>query len=123
LRSAIHDKEKKLKSKQGTVALNKQTLIRHEAVLHLMRLTLRRGHVDSREEMSLKVANCFGKGAYFAQNIVQWEGTWVRDRDIETGSQGCFSKVQSWFNDEGVHLAVREYLAGAKEGNDTFQHD
>ena len=114
---AISDMKKKLKSKEVQKTWRNQDITRHEAVLHFMQLSLRRGHIDTREKMALQVANCFGKGVYFARKIVQWEGTWIRSREIEEGRQGCYSKVQSWFNDEGVHLAVPEYLAGAKEGN------
>ena len=113
---AITDMKKKLKSREIRNTPRNQNLTCQEAVLHFMQMSLRRGHVEAREKMAMQVANCFGKGAYFARKIVQWEGTWIRDRKIEEGRQGCYSKVQSWFNDEGVHLAVREYLAGAKEG-------
>jgi hypothetical protein len=32
-------------------------------------------------------------------------------RRIPEGNQGCFVKSSSWFNDEGVEAAVREYIA------------
>ena len=37
-------------------------------------------------------------------------------RNIGEGRKGCYSKTESWLNDEGVQLAVREWLAGATEG-------
>ena len=40
----------------------------------------------------------------------------MRNRNIEEGRKGCYSKTKSWLNDEGVQLAVREWLAGATEG-------
>lgn len=69
----------------------------------------------TREDMSLVVACCFGKGLYFARKVITWEITWKKDRIIEEGRKGCVSKISSWFNDEGVQLAVWEYLAGAGE--------
>jgi hypothetical protein len=44
---------------------------------------------------------------------VEWERTWIQERTISEGKQGCFAKTFSWFNDEGVQLAVREWCAGA----------
>jgi hypothetical protein len=35
---------------------------------------------------------------------------------IEEGRKGCYAKSRSWLNDEGVQLAVRKWLSGAKEG-------
>jgi hypothetical protein len=66
--------------------------------------------------MSYAVARCFGRGLYFARKVVQWELQWMRGEKIEEGKQGCFTKTSSWFDDEGVQLAVREWLAGAGEG-------
>ncbi len=34
-------------------------------------------------------------------------------KEIEEGRQGCHTKSQSWFNDEGVQLAVRECIASS----------
>jgi hypothetical protein len=101
--------------KSRKTALQGQNRTRHEAVLQLMRLTYRRCHRDTREEMALQVAKCFGKGQYFSRKLLQWERAWIRDQHIEEGRQGCFSKVSSWLNDEGVQLAVREYFAGTKD--------
>ena len=41
---------------------------------------------------------------------------WRNERLIPDGRQEHFAKVSSWFNDEKVQLAVREYLAQAREG-------
>ena len=43
------------------------------------------------------------------------EGTWIQERKISEGKQGCNAKVSSWFNDEGVQMAVREWCAGVGE--------
>ena len=32
---------------------------------------------------------------------------------IEEGKRGCFSKIRSWLNDEGVQLAVRKWISGS----------
>jgi hypothetical protein len=110
---AVEDMQKKLRSKNGS-ALQGQNRTRHEAVLHFMRLS-RHENAGTRKEKALSVARCFGKGSFFARKIIHWERTWVSERSIEEGRQGCYSKVQSWLNDEGVQLAIRDYLAGKKD--------
>lgn len=35
----------------------------------------------------------------------------MTDQTIEEGKQGCHIKSQSWFNDKGVQLAVREFIS------------
>lgn len=110
---AIKDLEKKLRSKK--TVLEGQNLTRHRAVLALLYMTQSRRDGDTREELSYNVARTFNKGLYFARRVVEWEGTWMRERYIPEGKRGCFSKVFSWFNDEGVQIAVREWCAGAGE--------
>ena len=34
-------------------------------------------------------------------------------RCIEGKKQGCYTKSHSWFNDEAVQLAVREYISSS----------
>ena len=65
--------------------------------------------------MALYVARPRGRGSYFARKIIARERSWLRSRDIEEGRKGCYSKTKSWLNDEGVQLAVREWLARATE--------
>lgn len=36
-------------------------------------------------------------------------------RCIEEGKQGCHTKSRSWFNDEGVQLAVREFISSSRD--------
>lgn len=117
LHLAIEAMEKKLKSKKEAPCMQGQTRIRHEAVLQFMRLSFAKGSTDTNLDMALTVAKCYGKGSYFARKILQWKHTWILERKIEEGRQGCFSKTASWFNDEGVHLAIREHLAGTKNCN------
>jgi len=62
--------------------------------------------------MARVVARCYGKGVYFAHKIVSWEIEWMESRLISEGRRGCFVKTRSWFNDEGVQNAVREWLQG-----------
>ena len=71
---------------------------------------------EAREQMALYVARSHDRGLHFARKIIAWERSWLRSRDIEEGRKGCYSKSKSWLNDEGVQLAVREWLAGAAEG-------
>ena len=65
--------------------------------------------------MALNVARCFNRGKWFAEKLISWEISWIKHRTIPKGKQGCFQKVKSWLADEGVELAVREYLSGAGE--------
>ena len=109
---AIKDLEKKLRSKKTT--LTGQNLTRHQAVLTLL-YTRSRKEGETREELSLHVSRGFGKGVYFARKLFEWERTWIQERKISEGKQGCNAKVSSWFNDEGVQMAVREWCAGAGE--------
>lgn len=110
---AIEDLEKKLRSKK--TVLEGQNFTRHRAVLALLYMTRTRKGGDTREELSCHVARTFNKGLYFARRVVEWEGIWMRERKIPEGKQGCFVKTFSWYNDEGVQLAVREWCAGAGE--------
>lgn len=51
---------------------------------------------------------------YFARRIVSWEIEWVDGRLIPEGKRGCFAKTRSWFNDEGVQQAIRDWLSNQK---------
>ena len=108
---AINDLEKKLNSKKTVLA--GQNLTRHRAVLQLLRITQLRQEGETREELSYSIARSFNKGRYFARCIVEWEGMWRRERQIPEGKRGCHAKINSWFNDEGVQIAVREWCASA----------
>ena len=112
-REAIEDLEKKLRSKK--TRLEGQNLTRHRAVLALLYTTQSRQGGDTREDLSYHVARAFNKGVYFSRKVVEWENMWIRERKIPEGKQGCFGKTSSWFNDEGVQIAVREWCAGAGE--------
>jgi hypothetical protein len=112
-REAIEDLEKKLRSKK--TVLEGQNLTRYRAVLALLYMTQSRQDGDTREELSYNVARTFNKGLYFARKVVEWERSWIRERKIPEGKRGCFAKTFSWFNDEGVQIAVREWCAGAGE--------
>ena len=92
-----------------------QNLTRHRAVLALLYTTKSRRNGETREELSYQVARAFNKGVYFARKIIEWEGMWIRERIIPEGKRGSHPRTFSWFNDEGVQLAVREWCAGAGE--------
>jgi hypothetical protein len=113
-KEAIDRLEKKLGS--AKTDLIGQNLTRHRAVLAFLKIQRSKQLGETREEQSYMVARCFGRGLYFARKIVEWERQWIRTNKIEEGRQGCFQKTSSWFGDEGVQLAVREWLAGAGEG-------
>jgi len=101
--------QKKLaKKKHG---LNPQNLMRHEAVLGFLKIQQAKSDGETREEMARIVARVFGKGPYFARRLITWEVEWMNDYAIPEGSRGCYAKTQSWFKDEGVQTAVREWIA------------
>ena len=50
-----------------------------------------------------------------SEKLISWEISWKKSRIIPEGKQGCFQKIKSWLTDEGVELAIREYLSGAEE--------
>ena len=115
---AIKDLEKKLRSKKTALAV--QNLTRHRAVLALLYTTQARKEGETREQLSYQVSRSFNKGVYFSRKLVEWEGTCIRHRLIPEGKQGCHAKTSSWFNDEGVQIAVREWCAGAGESEFLF---
>ena len=108
LKAPIADLEKKLRSK--ALDLTGQNATRYQAVLRFLYRQKTRQKTDTRQSMALEVARCFNRGRWFAERLVSWELSWKTDRTIPTGKQGCFQKVKSWLTDEGVELAVREYL-------------
>ena len=63
--------------------------------------------------MARRVAECYGRGFYVSKKIVTWEIQWMTKRCIEEGKQGCHTKSHSWFNDEGVQLAVCECISSS----------
>jgi hypothetical protein len=106
---ALADLNRKIHSK--THGLNEQTLSRHRSVLAFLHLQIKRRDDTGRKEMAYEVAKCCGRGQYMARKIIHWEREWMDHRRIPEGNQGCFVKSSSWFNDEGVEAAVREYIA------------
>ncbi|KAA8907993.1 hypothetical protein FN846DRAFT_1021166 [Sphaerosporella brunnea] len=114
--AAIKSIKKKIESKKG---MNGQNLMRHQAVLGFLQIQRAKKLGESREHLALQVARCFGKGIYFARRIVSWEREWLEDGAIPEGKRGCYTKTKSWFKDEGVEQAVREWLLG-RSGEGTF---
>lgn len=115
-RDAIKSLAKRLSSRNTNTRLEGQNLTRHHAVLGLLYSMESRQLGETREQMPFNVTRSLGKGVFFAKKIVTWERQWLREGRIEDGRRGCFSKVRSWLNDEGVQMAVREYCAGAGDG-------
>jgi hypothetical protein len=113
LEASIADLERTLRSK--SLGLTGQNRTRHEAVLRFLYYQRTQKREDTRQLMALQVARCFNRGKWFAEKLVSWEISWRKNRTIPKGKQGCFQKVKSWLTDEGVELAVREYLSGAGE--------
>jgi hypothetical protein len=114
IKEAIADLEKRLKSKR--TSLTGQNLLRYNAVLKFLHLQKSRQVGETRIELALMVARCFNRGKFFAEKLITWERAWVSLREIPEGKQGCFQKTQSWFNDESVQLAVREWISRTGEG-------
>jgi hypothetical protein len=56
--------------------------------------------------MATIVARTFNRGTYFAHKIVTCEISWLKNGFIEEGRHGCFAKILTWFDDEGVMLHV-----------------
>ena len=110
---AIAALKKKINSKKST--LTGQNLTRHQAVLAFLYIQQSKRLGETRSQLAYSVARCFNRGWYFARRIITWELTWIKERIIEEGKRGCFSKVRSWLNDEGVQLAVRKWISGAGE--------
>lgn len=108
---AIVELEKKLSQQHR---LNGQNLMRHQVVLAFLKVQQQKKPGETREQLATIVARCFGKGIYFARRIVSWEIEWVEDRLIPEGKRGCFAKIRSWFNDEGVQQAIRDWLSSQK---------
>lgn len=107
---AIQNLEGKIRSKKTN--LHGQNLTRHRAVLNFLKLQVKFPE-RTREQAALQVAECLGRGLYMARKIVKWERQWVSEKQIEEGQQGCHIKSRSWFNDEGVQIAVRESIASS----------
>ena len=107
---AIKALDKKLRKKTTLRTMNWQNLVRHKAVLSFLRMQEGKQLGETRDSISRTVARCFGKGAYFARRLITWEIEWIKTRSISEGRRGCFAKVKSWLHDEGVLLAVREWI-------------
>lgn len=119
LDSSIKTLERKLTSKK--VSLNGQNRMRHEAVLRFLHLQTTCTSKKTREELALNIANSYSRGTYFARKLISWERTWFASQTIDEGKKGCYQKTSSWFNDEGVLLAVREWLSGANESMENIR--
>ncbi|KAF8471749.1 hypothetical protein BDZ91DRAFT_473229 [Kalaharituber pfeilii] len=112
LLAGVRELRKKLKcKKEAPVGQNYQ---RHLAVLHFLQLQLHRP-LETRTSLSLMTANSFDRGTKMARHLRQWERSWLISRSIPQGFQGLRNSRFTWLDDEGVQLAVREYIANVGE--------
>jgi hypothetical protein len=65
--------------------------------------------------MAENIARNFNKEVYFAKKIISWEHQWLINQIISIRKPGCFAKLISWLNDEGVKLEVCRWCASAGE--------
>ncbi|KAF8424326.1 hypothetical protein EV426DRAFT_716937 [Tirmania nivea] len=103
LESAVENLKKLLRSKKGAPV--GQNLMRHTAVLRFMQLQLKRSW-ETRESLSLVVAESFGRATNTAKRLRSWERSWISSRYIKVGLTGKNKSIYSWLEDE----AITEYL-------------
>ena len=71
--------------------------------------------------MALGIANSHGRGMHTARMMIQWELQWIEGREISRGQQGGGDgRIVTWFEDEGVLLAAREYIMRTGESKYTY---
>ena len=108
LEDAIIDLEELMKSKskrpQG------QDEVRYLAVLNFLYLQ-RREPWQTRERLSELASTVVNRGCEVARRIREWEIGWIENRHIPPGHRGKNSRLASWLDDEGVELAVRNYIS------------
>lgn len=109
---AIRDLETTLKENKCLKGVN---LVRHQAVLALLYVTRSRRNKESKDDLAMHVARSYNRGKYFANRVRRWEKQWTSERKIEGSKRGQHSKSNSWFNDEGVQLAIRDYVSTTKQ--------
>ena len=109
---AIKALDKKLRKKATLKAMDRQNFVRHQAVLCCLRMQEGKQLGEARDSMSRTIARRFGKGSYFARRLITWETELITTRSISEGRRGCFAKVKSWLCDEGVFLAMQEWIRG-----------
>ena len=104
--------KKKIKEKYGDEGLTGAFRQRHEMVLQFLRAQRRKENLGQRRrKVALGIANSHGRGMHTARMIVQWELQWIEAREIPRSQQGGGDgRIVTWFEDEGVLLAVREYI-------------
>jgi hypothetical protein len=111
---------KAVKFKYQREGLQGQNRTRHLAVLAFWKVQILKQSGETLEDMSFLVARCYGRGIYFAWKLVISECMYLKDGKIPESRRGCYAKTQSWFNDEGIQLAVREWIA--QSGEDKILH-
>jgi hypothetical protein len=107
-------------AKFGPEGLYGHLLKRYEMV-HAFLLIQQKNSSTQRQVLALQIAHAFGRGSYTTRAIVQWERSWVAQSYIPAGQHGKAGSKRRWameslFEDEGLHLAIREYASGVKDG-------
>ena len=100
----------------GSCRIRHPCLIRYQAVLGVLKIQISRRSGETHKQIALYIARSHSRGLYFAHKTIAWKCSWLSSQEIEEGRKGCYLKTKSWLNNEGVQLAVREWLAGAREG-------
>ncbi|KAI5839736.1 hypothetical protein DFP73DRAFT_598397 [Morchella snyderi] len=119
LNEGIHDMKLRLASGD---APNGHDLTWHLQVLQFMNWQMRclktRQLLGSsfRKECAMNVDIGFGKGARVRDRLLENEKRWVKERDIERSKQGRTSSMVSMLEDEGIMIAVREFIASSGGG-------
>jgi len=114
--------KKKIKEKYGDEGLTGAFRQRHEMVLQFLRAQRRKENFGlRRRRVALGIANSHGRGMHTARMMIQWELQWIEGREISRGQQGGGDgRIVTWFEDEGVLLAAREYIMRTGESKYTY---
>ncbi|KAG0135508.1 hypothetical protein HOY82DRAFT_600340 [Tuber indicum] len=84
--------------------------LRVDRLLQLLNLEMRRGRSEWVAD-SITIAATMGRGRKWAKALPKWHRDWFEFRiPPPEEHQGKHSKVQTLFEDEGIKLAIREYL-------------
>ena len=80
---------------------------RHMMVQQFLQIQLRSKLSPRRCNLSLNIARSFGKGYGTARNIVRWEKSWVKEREI-TGQKNR-DDYFSWMDNKDLQESIRDF--------------
>ena len=80
---------------------------RHMMVQQFLQIQLRTNSGATRRNLSMSIARSFGKGQGTARNIVQWEKSWVEEREIPRRKNR--DNYFSWMDDEDLQESIRDF--------------